>query len=70
MVEDKSKLVARDAYTHEIRDGSGEWIWLGDQLSMQLIFRNLPVGFLEREVTGADAARAVGATQRELPESA
>lgn len=23
MVEDKSKLVARDAYTHEIRDGSG-----------------------------------------------
>jgi len=30
----------------------------------------MPVGFLEREVTGADAARAVGATQRELPESA
>ena len=41
MVEDKSKLVARDAYTHEIRDGSGEWIWLGDELSMQVIFKNL-----------------------------
>lgn len=25
MVEDKSKLVARDAYTHEIRDENGEW---------------------------------------------
>lgn len=41
MVEDKSKLVAKDAHTHEIRDGSGEWIWLGDELSMQVIFRNL-----------------------------
>lgn len=41
MFEDKSKLVARDAYTHEIRDGSGEWIWLGDEMSMQVIFRNL-----------------------------
>ena len=41
MVEDKSKLVVRDAHTHEIRDGSGEWIWLGDELSMQVIFRNL-----------------------------
>ena len=30
----------------------------------------MPVGFAEREVTGADAAAAVGATQRELPESA
>ena len=30
----------------------------------------MPVGFGEREVTGADAAAAVGATQRELPESA
>ena len=28
----------------------------------------MPVGFGEREVTGADAAAAVGATQRELPE--
>lgn len=41
MVEDKSKLVARGAHTHEIRDVSGEWIWLGDELSMQVIFRNL-----------------------------
>jgi hypothetical protein len=30
----------------------------------------MPVGFGEREVSGADAAAAVGATQRELPESA
>lgn len=41
MVEDKSKLVARGAHTHEIRDVSGEWIWLGDELRMQVIFRNL-----------------------------
>lgn len=41
MVEDKSKLVARDAHTHEIRDENGEWIWMGDELSMQVIFRNL-----------------------------
>lgn len=29
----------------------------------------MPMGFVEREVTGNDAAKAVGATQRELPES-
>ena len=41
MVEDKSKLVGRHAYTHEIRDMTGEWIWLGDEASMAVIFRNL-----------------------------
>ena len=37
----KAQLSRDRKYTHEIRDGSGEWIWLGDELSMQLIFRNL-----------------------------
>ena len=41
MVEDKSQLVGRHAYTHEIRDDTGEWIWRGDEASMSVIFRNL-----------------------------
>jgi len=41
MVEDKLKLVGRHAYTHEIRDMAGEWIWLGDEASMAVIFGNL-----------------------------
>ena len=41
MVEDKSQLVGRHAYTHEIRDNTGEWIWLGDEASIAVIFRNL-----------------------------
>lgn len=31
----------RHAYTHEIRDNMGEWIWLGDEASIAVIFRNL-----------------------------
>ena len=41
MIEDKSRLVGRHAYTHEIRDNTGEWIWLGDEASITVIFRNL-----------------------------
>ncbi len=41
MVEDKPQLVSRHAYTHEIRDSTGEWIWLGDEASIAVIFRNL-----------------------------
>lgn len=28
-------------YTHEIRDAEGEWIWMGDETSMSVIFHNL-----------------------------
>ncbi|KAK0039509.1 hypothetical protein Bpfe_031096 [Biomphalaria pfeifferi] len=28
-------------YTHQIEDGDGEWIWMGPQFEMEVIFRNL-----------------------------
>lgn len=40
-IEEKAVLVTRRGYTHEIRDAEGEWIWLGDESSMSIIFHNI-----------------------------
>lgn len=40
-MEHKATLVREHDYTHEIRDAEGEWIWLGDEISMAVIFHNL-----------------------------
>lgn len=31
----------RAEYTHQIEDGDGEWIWMGQEQEMSVIFHNL-----------------------------
>ncbi len=40
-MESKATMARDRDYTHEIRDAEGEWIWLGDETSMSVIFHNL-----------------------------
>jgi hypothetical protein len=40
-MQTKAQLARDREYTHEIRDAEGEWIWMGDETSMSVIFHNL-----------------------------
>lgn len=40
-MQTKMQVARGGEYTHEIRDADGEWIWMGDETSMGVIFNNL-----------------------------